>query len=88
MKGTIMNFRRGMHRVTGNQLIVKVDGIEKKEKAASLVGKSVSWIAPGKKKKELKGRITQPHGNKGAVRALFETGLPGQCLGEKVEIIR
>ena len=86
MKGTIVNFRRGKHRTSGNQLVIKVKGIEKREKTATLIGKSVLWEAPGKNKKQMKGKITYAHGNKGAVRALFETGMPGQCLGEEVEI--
>ncbi|MBN1940784.1 MAG: 50S ribosomal protein L35ae, partial [Candidatus Diapherotrites archaeon] len=28
-----------------------------------------------------------PHGDKGAVRAKFDSGLPGQAIGSKVEII-
>ncbi len=84
MEGTIANFRRGRHLQTPNQMIVLVQGLDKREKAASLVGKSVSWKSPAGK--EIKGKITFKHGNGGAVRALFEKGLPGQAIGTKVHI--
>ena len=32
------------------------------------------------------GKINAIHGNKGALRAVFETGIPGQALGKKVKI--
>ena len=86
MEGTIVNYRRSLHRMTGNHLVIKVKGIDKREKAVSLVGKTVVWQAPGKNKKQMSGKISSAHGNSGAVRAVFEVGMPGQCLGEKVEI--
>jgi len=72
--------------MTGNHLVIKVKGVEKRDKTDSLIGKTVVWQAPGKNKKQMTGKISAAHGNKGAVRAIFETGMPGQCLGEKVEI--
>lgn len=84
MEGIIKNFRRGRHRVKMNQMVVYTDSLTKKEEAAKLVGKLVIWKSPAGK--ELKGIIRAPHGNKGAVRVLFETGMPGQAIGEKVNI--
>jgi len=86
MEGTIVSFRRGRHTQNTRQMIIIVDSIDTKEKAEKLVGKSVSWQAPGKQKKVLKGKISAAHGSKGALRAIFETGLPGQSLGKKVKI--
>jgi len=84
MEGTIVNFRSSRTRQTGNQMVIIVPGIESKEKAESLVGKSVTWLTPAKK--EMIGKISATHGNKGAVRAIFETGMPGQSVGQKVEL--
>jgi large subunit ribosomal protein L35Ae len=67
-------------------MIIHVDGITDKAKAQALVGKSVIWTSPGKAKKQLKGKVAAAHGGKGAVRAIFETGMPGQSLGEPVRI--
>ena len=86
MEGLILNFRRSRHRTYGNQMIINVSGIDNKEKAAKLVGKTVSWTAPGKEKKEIKGKISAAHGNKGVLRVLFERGMPGQSIGNTVKI--
>ncbi len=67
-------------------MILVVDGVSDKEKAQALVGKTVIWVAPGKNQKQLKGKVSSVHGGKGAVRAIFETGMPGQSLGEQVTI--
>ena len=86
MKGIVVNIRRGRHTVYHNQAIVKVEGIDSREKAQELVGKEVVWKIPGKKGKVLKGVITAAHGNKGYVRVRFEKGIPGQMIGEEVEV--
>ena len=83
MEATISSFRRGLHRQTTNQMILMPEDMDK-EKAKSLVGKKVSWKSP--KGKEIKGEIKSTHGSKGAVRALFETGMPGQAIGTKISI--
>ena len=56
---------------------------ENPEKSAELIGKKVIYKT---KTKEIKGEITALHGNKGAVRARFETGMPGQSLLREVII--
>ena len=86
MEGLILNFRRSRHRTYGNQMIIHVDGTDTKEKATKLVGKSVSWISPGKEKREIKGEVRSSHGNKGVLRVLFEKGMPGQSIGNKVKL--
>ena len=84
MKATISNFRGGRHTVRGSQVILAVSGVDGKDGAKELVGKSVTWTTPSKK--EIRGKITATHGNSGAVRAKFERGMPGQSLGTRVEI--
>ncbi|MBW2973554.1 50S ribosomal protein L35ae [Candidatus Woesearchaeota archaeon] len=86
MKGTIVNFRGSRRIKKGNQMIVQPEGVDDKEKAKALVGKTVTWTAPGKKKTTITGKISAVHGNKGTVRAVFERGLPGQALGQEVKI--
>ena len=85
MKAIISNFKRGRHRQTNNQMIILVDKVDNREKAAKLVGKHVVWKSPAKK--EIKGEIRSAHGNSGALRVLFEKGMPGQAVGQKVEIV-
>jgi len=84
MEGQILSFRRGRHTQTTNHMIVEAKGISTKEKAAELVGKEVVWKSPAGK--ELKGKVSTPHGNKGCLRVVFETGIPGQAINTKVEI--
>ena len=84
MKAVISNFRMSRHTMKGNHLIVKPEGISKKEDAVKLIGKSVVWKSPAGK--EIKGKVAKEHGRNGFVRVIFERGLPGQSLGEKVEI--
>ena len=65
-------------------MIVIVDSVENKEKASSLVGKNVVWKSPSGK--EIKGIVRAAHGRNGALRVLFETGMPGQSIGNKVKV--
>jgi large subunit ribosomal protein L35Ae len=84
MKAIIVNFRKSRHVQKDNHMILEVEGVEDKEKARALVGKSVTWKSPANK--EIKGKVASSHGNKGAVRVIFETGMPGQAVGSEVEI--
>ncbi len=83
MEGVIVNFRGSAHVKKGNQMIVSIDGSDK-EKSKKLIGKTAVWKSPAGK--EIKGKITVLHGSKGAVRVIFEKGMPGQAIGSKVKI--
>ena len=85
MEATIIQFRRGRHRIHERHYIIDVN-MQKKEDAEKFVGKQVIWTSPGKDKKQIKGKISSTHGNKGMVRAIFEKGLPGQAMGTKCEV--
>ncbi|MFQ5621352.1 MAG: 50S ribosomal protein L35ae [Candidatus Nanoarchaeia archaeon] len=84
MKATVVNFRRSKHRTRPNQMILQVEGVDSKDKAEGMIGKKVTWKSPAGK--ELKGEISAAHGNSGAVRVKFETGMPGQAVGTEVEV--
>jgi large subunit ribosomal protein L35Ae len=84
MKATIVNFRVGRHTKYDNHMIIIAEGVDSKEKAEKLIGKKVIWKSPAGK--ELKGEVKVVHGAKGAVRAIFETGMPGQSVGKSVSI--
>jgi large subunit ribosomal protein L35Ae len=86
MQGVIVNFRGGKHTQVNNQMVVLPEGVENAAKAKPLIGSAVVWTAPGKQKKQIKGKVTNVHGRNGAVRVLFERGMPGQSVGQKVEI--
>ena len=84
MKAKVIQFRRGKHTIKPRHFILEVEGISNRENATKLVGKEVIWKSPAGK--EIKGRISSAHGNKGVVRAIFEKGLPGQAITTEVEI--
>ncbi|MEK6940449.1 MAG: 50S ribosomal protein L35ae [Nanoarchaeota archaeon] len=69
----------------GNHIILKVPKVDNKESALKLLHKTVKWKSSSGKL--ITGEIVKEHGNKGAVRAIFERGLPGQALGKKVEVL-
>jgi len=84
MKARIVNYRQGRHTQTTNQMVVRIDGVSKRDAAAKLVGKSVTWKSPAGK--ELTGKVSAAHGNSGCVRVHFDSGMPGQSLGTEVEL--
>ena len=86
MEGTITSFRGSVRVKSKNQMLIEVKGVDSKEKAEKLVGKTVTWSTPGKKGNIIKGKISFAHGRNGIVRAIFEKGMPGQSLGTKVKI--
>ena len=84
MKGRLVNYRQGVHTVTNNQYVVKVEGVADRASANGIIGKRVVWkTITGK---EIVGKINKAHGNSGAVLARFDKGLPGQAIGTEVEI--
>ena len=84
MRARIVSFRRSRRRQNTRQIILKVENITSKEKTKDLIGKTVLWKSPSGK--EIKGKISNYHGNSGNVRAILEKGVPGQAIGNEVEI--
>jgi len=84
MEGQILHFRRGNRTQHSHQAILQVEGVKTNDKAKALIGKTVTWKSPAGK--ELKGKITQVHGNIGKLRVHFETGIPGQAICAKVKV--
>ena len=83
MKAKVIQFRRGLKRIHERHYILDA-GTKGREEASKLVGKEVVWKSPAGK--EIKGKISSAHGNKGLVRAIFEKGLPGQARNTEVEV--
>lgn len=83
MKGKIIQFRRGRHKIHEKHFILDVQA-KNKEEAEKFIGKEVVWKSSSGK--EIKGKIAASHGNKGLVRAIFDKGLPGQAVNDEVEV--
>lgn len=85
MDAIIVNYRRGRKTQKTNQMIILLPNVDL-DKAKTLVGKEVVYTCEGKLKKQIIGKVSSTHGSKGALRVLFEKGMPGQAIGEKVEV--
>jgi large subunit ribosomal protein L35Ae len=84
MEAVIVNFRSGRTTQKDNHMIVQVPGTDSREKAEKLIGKKVVWKSSAGK--PINGKVASAHGNKGAVRVIFERGMPGQSIGQKVSV--
>ena len=78
-----MQFRRGRKTIHERHFLLDL-GMKNREEAKKLAGKAVEWKSPAGK--IIKGKISDAHGNKGLVRAIFEKGLPGQAILNEIEV--
>ena len=83
MKGIVVQFRRGRHRIHEHHFLLDL-GFQSREEAKKAVGKKVVWKSPAGK--AIEGTVSDAHGNKGIVRAIFEKGLPGQAMTDEIEV--
>ena len=84
MKGIVVQFRRSRHRIKEKHYLLSL-GFSTRDEAKQMTGKQVSWKSPSGK--VIKGKISDAHGNSGLVRAIFESGLPGQAMTTEIEVI-
>ena len=82
--GKFIQFRRSRRVIHERHFLIEIPDSENREQAEKFVGKKVVWKSPAGK--EITGKISGAHGNKGIVRAIFEKGLPGQAITTKVEV--
>ena len=83
MKGIVVQFRRGRKTIHEKHFLLDL-GVTNRMEAKKLAGKIVEWKSSSGKL--IKGKISDAHGNKGLVRAIFERGLPGQAITTEVEV--
>lgn len=81
--GKVVQFRRGLKRIHERHYILDV-GAKSLEEAKKYAGKDVVWTSPSGK--TINGKVSDSHGNKGMIRAIFEKGLPGQARNTEVLI--
>ena len=84
MEGVIVDFRGGKRTQTNHHMVVKVAAITKRDQVATILKRKVEWKSPAGR--PIAGYVAAPHGNNGAVRVIFEKGMPGQSIGQKVTI--
>jgi len=85
MKGMIVNYRSSRHRQKDNHMVIIVNGVNTRDKAKTMVGKEILYKTEAER--EIKGKIASAHGNSGAMRVIFEKGMPGQSLSKTIEIL-
>jgi len=85
MIASVVNFRRSVNHTYGNEMILFIEGSDNRESAQKYVGKKVEYKTSSGK--VIKGEVIAAHGNSGNVLARFETGMPGQSLGNTVNIL-
>ena len=83
MKGIVVQFRRGRKVIHERHYLLDI-GLNSREEAKKFSGKEVEWKSPAGK--IIKGKISDAHGNKGLVRAIFEKGLPGQAITTEIDV--
>ena len=84
MKGIVVQFRRGRHRIHERHYLLDL-GFGSREEAKKIVGKQVIWKSAAGK--AINGKVSSAHGNNGLVRAIFESGLPGQAITTDIEVM-
>ena len=83
MKGIVVQFRRGRKTIHERHYVLDLD-LKSRDEAKKMSGKNVEWKSSSGK--IIKGKISDAHGNKGLVRAIFEKGLPGQAITTEIEV--
>lgn len=78
-----MQFRRGKKRIHERHYLLDM-GLTSRDEAKKMSGRYVEWKSSSGK--IIKGKISDAHGNKGIVRAIFEKGLPGQAITSEIEV--
>lgn len=78
-----MQFRRGRKTIHERHYLIDL-GLTSRDEAKKYAGRHVEWKSPAGK--IIAGKISDAHGNKGLVRAIFEKGLPGQAMTTEIEV--
>jgi large subunit ribosomal protein L35Ae len=83
-KGVFVSYRRGKHTQRNKQILIRIEGINDRDKAARFIGRTVTWKSP--RGHPLMGSIVGVHGRRGVVKARFKKGIPGHAIGAELTI--
>ncbi len=82
--GTIVNYRIGIRTQMSKWCLIQIMGENRAASAGQLIGRKVV-LKYGKNR--FIGRIIGLHGKNGVVKTKFQKGIPGQALGQRVELL-
>ncbi len=85
VKALVLAYAGTKEHQDNHHMILKPIGFDDRSEASRLIGRKVVWRTPTGRK--MFGKVLKPHGNRGEVKAYFKPGLPGQALGDYVEIL-
>lgn len=84
LHGRIVNYRTGPKSQTSSECLIEFETVNSASIAGKLTGRKVSWKNGSNK---LIGKVRGTHGKNGMVRVRFTRGVPGQAIGNIVELI-
>ena len=79
-----MNYRIGIRTQKSDECLVQFTGVTAKVEAGQTIGQKVVWQS---QKTRHIGNIVGFHGKNGVVIVRFKKGVPGQAIGDSVELI-
>jgi len=82
--GLIVGYRTGPRTQRSKECILKFPSIRSLGEAAQLIGRKVAWPVGERK---VRGKIVALHGTSGLLKARFRSGVPGQAIGTRIEVI-
>jgi large subunit ribosomal protein L35Ae len=82
--GRITNYRTGIRAQYPKECLVQIENVTSASLAGKLVGQKVTWKNGASK---FTGKIMGAHGRNGMVRVRFTKGVPGQAIGNIVELV-